>query len=113
MTSLSSMVMDVSPWPHGKGFNGGKEWWEYLSTKDERKRLDHLLGMALLDDKICQRLVDDRDESLFIAFGLSEPTRQWIRRIDAQSLSDLARAVIDTFQAKPATEKQPTTLPGN
>lgn len=113
MTSLSSMVMDISPWPHGKGFNGGKEWWEYLSTKDERKRIDHLLGMALLDETIRQRLIDDRDESLFIAFGLSDSTRQWIRRIDAQSLSDFARAVIDRFHAKPATEVHPARSHGN
>lgn len=95
----ATMVMDVSPWPHGKGFHGGKEWWDYVSSKDERKRLDHLLGMALLDESIRRRLIDERDESLFVAFGLSEATRQWIRRIDAVSLCDLAQAVIDTFHA--------------
>lgn len=93
------IVMDVSPWTDGKGFTGSKEWWEYVSSKDERKRLDQMLGMALLDETVRHRLVDDRDESLFTAFGLSEPTKQWIRKINVESLYDLAQAVMDTFKA--------------
>jgi hypothetical protein len=68
-------------------------------SKDERKRLDHLFGMALLDETIRRRLVDERDESLFVAFALSERTKQSIRKVDAASLSDLAQAVIDTLKA--------------
>ncbi|HRL13092.1 MAG TPA: hypothetical protein PKX07_14505 [Aggregatilineales bacterium] len=98
-TPAGSMVTDLSPWADGRGFHGGKEWWDYIARKDERKRLDHLFGMALLDESIRRRLVDDRDESLFTAFGLSEPTKQYIRRINAGSLSDLAQAVCETFKA--------------
>lgn len=92
-----AMVMDVAPWPNGKGFRGSDTWWAYIANQDERKRLDQMFGMALLDETICDRLVHERDETLFRAFGLSEPTKQWIRRIEAESLHDLAQAVAETF----------------
>jgi hypothetical protein len=96
--NASPMVVDLSPFPHGKGFQGAQEWWDYVLSKDERKRVDQLLGIALLDQTVCYRLVKERDETLLNAFGLSESTKQWFRGVNAQTLSDLAQAVLDTFQ---------------
>lgn len=93
------MVMDVSPWPSGKGFDGSSEWWTYVRSKDEQSRLNQLLGMALLDESIRCRLIDERDESLLNAFELTEPTKQWIRSLDVASLPDFAQAIIDTYRA--------------
>lgn len=93
----NTLVMDVSPWPSGHGFTGSSEWWSYLHNKDERKRLDQLLGAALLDPKLCSRLIDDRDEDLLNAFGLSDITKQWIQTVNISSLSDLAEAIVSAY----------------
>mgnify|MGYP005842906253 CR=1 FL=1 len=87
-------VMDVSPWPHGRGFAGARSWWEYVISKEERQRLDNLMGIALLDEDVCERLVNERDDSLLSAFGLSEKTRNWLRAIQANSLDELAQAIV-------------------
>ncbi len=87
-------VMDVAPWPNGKGFTGGTEWWDYVLSKDELQRLDNLMGLALLDQQVCVRLLDERDESLMKAFGLSNQTQVWLRGIKATSLVELAQAIV-------------------
>lgn len=90
-----SLVMDVTPWPSGQGFSGSSDWWDYVLTKDERRRLDNLMGAALLDDSIRTRLLADRDASLFSRFGISEDTQFWLRNIQADSLTELAQAIVD------------------
>lgn len=97
-----SAVMDVSPWPQGHGFAGASVWWDYVLSKEERKRLDHLMGMALLDSTVRERLVYERDDSLLAAFGLCEETRQWLRSIRATSLTELAEAVVSGLQNIPS-----------
>ncbi len=87
-------VMDVSPWPNGHGFSGANSWWEYMISKEERQRLDNLMGLALLDEDVRERLVNKRDDSLLAAFGLSEATRGWLRAIRANSLDELAQAIV-------------------
>jgi hypothetical protein len=86
--------MDILPWPRGRGFSGAKAWWNYVLGKEEQRRLDHLMGVALLDDGICNRLVKERDGSLLTAFGLSEETQAWLRTITATSLVEFAQAVV-------------------
>jgi hypothetical protein len=87
-------VMDVSPWPNGRGFSGARSWWDYIRSKEERQRLDNLMGVALLDDEVCERLVSERDDALLAAFGLSEKTRNWLHDIQASSLDELAQAIV-------------------
>ena len=89
-----SPIMDVSPWPRGRGFSGGSAWWDYVQGQDEQKRLDNLMGVALLDQDVCDRLLSARDESLLEAFGLSEETRSWLRKLQPTSLVDLAQAIV-------------------
>jgi hypothetical protein len=87
-------VMDVLPWPQGHGFAGTSDWWEYMLGKDEDRRLDNLMGIALLDEGVSQRLLNDRDDTLLASFGLSKETRLWLRGIQAGSLVELAQAIV-------------------
>jgi hypothetical protein len=87
--------MDVSPWPRGRGFAGGAAWWEYVLNKDERRRIDQLLGAALLDAELCERLVSRREAALMDAFGLAAETQSWLRGIRANTLEELAQAIVD------------------
>jgi len=93
-------VMDVTPWPKGHGFAGSDAWWQYMLSKDERRRLDNLMGVALLDEEIRGRLVDQRDNTLMDAFGLSTETKSWLRTVKATSLVELAQAIVSAPQAE-------------
>ena len=93
-----SPVMDITPWPRGQGFTGANAWWDYMMSKEERRRLDNLLGVALLDEDIRTRLVSKRDDSLLEKFGLSEKTRSRLRDIQASSLADLAQQIMSEPQ---------------
>ena len=99
-------VMDVFPWPNGHGFRGADLWWDYVLSKEESKRLDNLMGLALLDEDICRRLIVDRDSSLFNMFNLSPETQAWLRAIKATTLSQFAEAVVAGPQSQPATLEQ-------
>lgn len=92
------MVLDITSWSGKRGFSGAAEWWNYVRDQDERRRLDHLLGVALLDENVRHRLVNARDEALLSAFGLSESTKWWMMTLPATSLSDIAREVAANFQ---------------
>ena len=78
-------VMDLSPWPKGQGFAGSDAWWQYMLSKDEEIR---------------GRLVDQRDDTLMEAFGLSTETQGWLRTIKANSLVELAQAIVSAPQAE-------------
>ena len=90
--------MDISPWPRGHGFDGGAAWWAHTLSKEECKRLDDLMGAALLDSEICERLIAKRDVTLLAAFGLSEETQGWLRGIKAGSLVEFANAIVTRTQ---------------
>jgi hypothetical protein len=94
----ASTVLDISPWPEGHGFEGNDEWWDHVMRQDEAHRLDKLMGAALLDPDIQDRLVNQRDASLFTAFGLSQKTQQWLCQIRAQTLIELAQAIVNKTQ---------------
>jgi hypothetical protein len=95
MTSIDETpVTDISPWPNGRGFAGAETWWRNVVSKQEKQRLDYLLGVALLDREICDRLVKERDESLLKAFGLSEATRGWLHLLKVNTLDELAQAIV-------------------
>lgn len=88
------VVMDVLPWPKGYGFAGGDTWWRHVLSQSERERLDNLIGLALLDNKVCDQLVTKRDPTLLSAFGLSDQTQTWLSTIKADTLKDLAEAIV-------------------
>jgi hypothetical protein len=92
------MVLDITSWSGKRGFSGADEWWNYVRNQDERRRLDNLLGVALLDEKVRDRLVNARDEALLTAFGLSESTKWWLVTLRANSLADIAKEIAANFQ---------------
>jgi hypothetical protein len=100
MMDQNELVMDVLPWPDGHGFAGSGSWWEYVMSQEERQRLDNLMGIALLDEDICDRLVNKREDSLMTAFGLSSETQSWLRAIQATTLSELAQAIVSQSQSE-------------
>ena len=106
-TRTQTIVMDVLPWPDGCGFSGGDEWWQHTLSQTERERLDNLLGLALLDNKVCDQLVTQRDPSLFGAFDLSESTRRWLISLKASTLKELAEAIVaasNSYRKEPGAE---------
>lgn len=62
--------------------------------KEEKQRLDNLMGTALLDEAVRRRLVNERDVSLLTSFGLSTETQIWLRTVEAKSLTELAQAIV-------------------
>lgn len=93
-----SAVMDVLPWPRGRGFTGAGAWWKDVLSRDEGQRLDNLMGMALLDEDICQRLVHGKDDSLMAAFSLSKEMQVRLRTTQVSSLAELAQALTPATQ---------------
>jgi hypothetical protein len=69
-------------------------WHGFLLTHDEKQRIDTMMGSALLDDKLCHRLVKDRDTSVMSAFNLSTETQRWLCSISASSLDEMAQAIV-------------------
>ena len=65
----------------------------YQPSREDRKQLDLLLGLALLDEQLSRRLVSQRDDSFLASFGLSAGFRRWLLGIEAASLEDLVRAI--------------------
>lgn len=94
MMDQTELVMDVLPWPNGHGFEGTGLWWEYVMSQEERQRLDNLMGIALLDADVRDRLVNQRDDSLLTAFGLSNETKNWLHAIQADTLVELAQEIV-------------------
>jgi len=88
-----NVITDVSPWPSGKGFAGGSIWWKHVLSQDERKRLDNLMGVALLDTEVGKQLLAGQDDTLYCAFGISEETQERLRSIQATTLVDFAQAI--------------------
>lgn len=88
-----SLVPSSTSWPNGRGLKGGSSWWEYVLNKDEKQRLDNLMGTALIDEGVCGKLLAG-DEKLLQSFGISPETGRWLRGVQASNLTELAQAVI-------------------
>jgi len=89
-----TLIMDVLPWPQGCGFAGASAWWDYVLSKDECRKLNDLLGTALLDSDFCQRLLSGHDESILMKFEFSPQMREWLLNIHAATLQELAEALV-------------------
>jgi len=68
-------------------------WHGFLLNAEEKRRIDQLMGSALLDDTLCDRLVHQRDTTVMAQFGLSLDTQKWLRSIQATSLEELAQEI--------------------
>jgi hypothetical protein len=100
-TAYHPMVMDIFPFPGGRGFSGAKAWWTHVLSLEEKRRLNNLMGIALLDTSIRQRLIDDRDPALYDAFGLSDETKSWLQDVSVTSLDELASILNAAFTDEP------------
>jgi len=87
-------VVDV--WPNGFAFGNADVWAHPALTQTESERLDHLIGLALVDAKIRDRLIVQHDPSLLDAFDLTEVMRQWLASVKAGTLEELAQAIVAT-----------------
>ena len=67
---------------------------------DEMNKIDALLGAALLNGDLRQRLIEDRDVSVLGEFHLGAETQALLHNIDAHSLTELACAIVSTEQAQ-------------
>ena len=67
----------------------------------DRKKLDQLLGAALLNPQICHRLIYERDQRLFEEYELAPETQVWLRNLKVCSLIELAEAV--TVSTRPSS----------
>jgi hypothetical protein len=100
----TTVVMDVKPFPTGQGFAGGDKWWDYVLSGSEKDRLDSLIAAAMLDDSICEGLLNGVDASVLSTFGLSETTITLLQHIQATTLSEFAQHVITMLKL----DKKPT-----
>jgi hypothetical protein len=83
--NYSQPVIDIDPWPNGSGFRGAEEWWTYISRKCETDKLDMLITLAHLSEKVCQLLLT-HDRELFDRFQLSPQTTARLCAIHADNL---------------------------
>lgn len=83
---------DKFPWPNSRrsivNDKGG-----HVLTHEDRESLDALLGAAMLDRGVRQRLLSERDSTLLLNFAISDETQAWLDSIQAQSLTELAQAI--------------------
>jgi hypothetical protein len=98
------MVMDIFPFPNGQGFSGAKAWWKHVLNLEEKRRLNNLVGIALLDTGVRNRLIDERDPALYEAFGLSDETKRWLQDVSADTLDELASIINAAFTDAPLLE---------
>lgn len=93
--ALSKQMYPVDYTSHAQPYklSRRKVWHGYLLSNEERSRIDHMLGKALLDQTFCDRLLHNRDSVLLSEHGLTAETQDWLCSIDASSLSELAEAI--------------------
>ena|SRR5579859_6904625 len=92
--SFTPAVPHVLPGADRSGFAYGDVWRQHTLSQSERERLDDLVGQALLDQEVHDRLLIQRDPSLFDTFNLSDETRRWCATVQANTLKEFAQAII-------------------
>src|SRR5512136_489988 len=90
----ASLIMDVLPSPTGYGFTDADISWQHPRSQSEREQLDSLMGLALLDQNVRNRLIVDHDPTLLDAFNLPDDTRHQLSSIRANTLKEFAQAVV-------------------
>jgi hypothetical protein len=73
--------------------------WRRAISAEDKRQIDTLMGVAILDAEVHRRLIDERDELLFDDFQLSEHAKQILREASANTLPDLAQAVVSYLQS--------------
>ncbi len=94
-TPFSPAVLYFLPGMDRSGFANGDVWRQHALSQSERERLDDLVGQALIDQTVHDRLLIHRDPSLFDTFNLSDETRRWCATVQASTLKEFAQAIIE------------------
>jgi|SRR5579859_6363399 len=93
--STSAMcVTDALPWPIDCGYSSADVWAQPSLVQNESEQLDDLIGLALIDPAIRDRLVVQHDPALLDSFHLSDDTRHRLDSIQANNLQAFAEAVM-------------------
>jgi len=92
--STSSLPIVVDVWPNSLAFGNADVWEAPALTQTEGDQLDQLVGLALLDSSVADRLVVQRDPALLDTFNLTNDTRQWLSELRVGSLEELAQAIL-------------------
>ncbi len=90
----SARIMDVLPAPTDYAFTDADISWQHPLPQSEREQLDSLMGLALLDNNVRERLIVQHDPALLDAFDLPDDTRRELSRIQADTLKEFAQAVV-------------------
>jgi hypothetical protein len=91
-------------WPNGSPAGYTDVWERPTPAQNERERLDNLIGLALVDSSIRDRLMVQHDRSLVDAFNLTDETRQRLSNTRAGSLQELAQSMLGA--SKPYSSRQ-------
>lgn len=73
-------------------------------TSNDREKLDRLIGAAILDSTVYERLIDRQDTALFDEYELSQVTRALICTVRASTLTELADAIVSFEERFAVTE---------
>jgi hypothetical protein len=92
--SRQTSARQIVPEPYKPQVASPDVWQGFLISQDEMKRVDRLMGNAMLDSALGHRLVHQRDGALLASFGLSLETQKWLRSIEATTLDELAAAIV-------------------
>src|SRR5882724_9791016 len=93
MAVFSKAVIDLSPWPHGLGFEKAEIWWDYIRVQTEDNKLELLMTVALLSQEVCLLMLN-HDHELLGRFEFSEETLLVLTDINAETLYEFAQQVI-------------------
>lgn len=61
---------------------------------EQIKKINYLLGWALLDDATHQGFVVERDSTLMTEQGLSWQVQHWLRSLEAGTIEELAEQIL-------------------
>lgn len=64
----------------------------------ELRRLNQLLGAALIDEGVHRQLIEERDPTLLTRFELRDETQVWLRGLTIASLDELAYHILSAHQ---------------
>lgn len=70
-----------------------RTWQGYLLNQDDQRRIDAMVGKALLDPTFCEQLLNRCDISLLEEFDFRMEVVTWLCSIKADSLTEFAEAV--------------------
>jgi hypothetical protein len=93
-THLIQPVIDLYPWPNGSGFSGIEAWWTYVGRQSEEDKLDLLITMAHLSNRVSQQLLA-HDLELFDQFQLRPQTITCLCAIQSDCLSTFVRVLVE------------------